>query len=173
MIPGIGGSGPDHWQSLWQAELGDAADRIAPRSWDDPDLDDWLAQITARVSPGTVLVAHSLGCLAAGHWLTGQHDRPGVVGAFLVAPPDPEGPEFPATATAFAVPTGALSVPTVVVGSETDPYCTPARTRRFASAWQAPLLSVGPAGHVNAESGAGSWPQGRGMLARFVDGLAG
>jgi predicted alpha/beta hydrolase family esterase len=173
MIPGIGGSGPDHWQSLWQAELGAAADRIAPRSWDEPDLDDWLSQITARASAGTILVTHSLGCLAAAHWLTGGRDLRGVVGAFLVAPPDPDGPEFPEAATAFTAPPAALPVPAVVVGSENDPYCTEARTRQFAAAWRAPYVSVGTVGHVNAESGVGRWPQGRGMLAGFVDGLAG
>lgn len=172
MIPGIGGSGPDHWQSLWQAELGETADRIAPRSWDRPDLDDWLGEISARVGPDTILVAHSLGCLAAAQWLTGEGDLGGVVGAFLVAPPDPAGPEFPPTATAFGVPTATLRVPSVLVGSTTDPYCTSQRTLEFGSAWGTPVVSVGDQGHINDESGHGRWPEGRGMLAGFGDGLA-
>ena len=40
IIPGIGGSGPTHWQTLWES---DGSTRIAPSSWDEPDLADWLA----------------------------------------------------------------------------------------------------------------------------------
>jgi predicted alpha/beta hydrolase family esterase len=39
IVPGIGGSGPEHWQSRWQVALPGTV-RIAPASWDEPVLED-------------------------------------------------------------------------------------------------------------------------------------
>ena len=68
IVPGINGSGPGHWQSVWQDAWGSSASRIGPSSWDEPDLADWcqaLDRAAQRHQPGeVVLVAHSLGCLA-------------------------------------------------------------------------------------------------------------
>ncbi|NUS10737.1 MAG: serine hydrolase family protein, partial [Streptomyces sp.] len=78
VIPGIDGSDERHWQSRWEAEWGGAAVRIAPASWTEPDLADWIAAVgaaygTASAAAGragaVVLVAHSLGCWAAACWL--------------------------------------------------------------------------------------------------------
>ncbi|HJR23337.1 MAG TPA: alpha/beta hydrolase, partial [Dongiaceae bacterium] len=35
IITGLGGSGPEHWQSLWQARLPDAR-RVEQADWDKP-----------------------------------------------------------------------------------------------------------------------------------------
>src|SRR5258708_6679295 len=102
IIPGINGSDEGHWQTIWQAEWGPSAARISPSSWDEPDLDDWCHAIDQAVSESpsapAVLIAHSLGCLAATCWVA-QH-RPDVRGVLLVAPPDNGGPGFPAEAAA-------------------------------------------------------------------------
>ncbi len=45
IIPGIGGSGGAHWQTLWEDEWGSDAVRIAPASWSEPDLADWVQAI--------------------------------------------------------------------------------------------------------------------------------
>ena len=175
IIPGINGSGPDHWQSRWQDTWGASASRIAPSSWDEPDVADWchaLDRAAGRRGPsGVVLVAHSLGCLAAATWLA--RPQPGVRGAFLVAPPDAAGPSFPATAAASftACETAALTVPGLVVSSDDDPYCTPRTAQRLAAGWGAGHVSIGPAGHVNAASGLGAWECGRALLRAFTAGL--
>ena len=102
IAPGYQDSDAGHWQTLWQAELGPAAVRVAVGSWDEPELEDWVAGLDAAMTPGAVIVAHSLGCLTALEWLA-RH--PGVAaGAFLVAVPDPDGPDFPDTITGFARP---------------------------------------------------------------------
>ena len=71
-IPGIDGSDHEHWQSIWEAEWDQRASRISVSSWAAPELDDWCDAIDRAVqragSAGTVLVAHSLGCLAAARW---------------------------------------------------------------------------------------------------------
>ena len=170
VVPGIDGSGPDHWQTQWESDLSGV--EIQPRSWSAPDLDDWCQALDAAVadSRDAVLVAHSLGCLAGAAWLL---DHPGrVAGAFLVAPPYPDGPHFPRAAPTFVRPyPGPLPTPTLVVASADDPYCTLAIARRHARTWGAGLVVAGDHGHLNAESGLGGWPIGRSLLAAFCAGL--
>ena len=65
MVPGIGGSNDEHWQSRWQAGASDMS-RISPSSWDDPNLQNWMNALDAAAGSrhgDTILVAHSLGCL--------------------------------------------------------------------------------------------------------------
>jgi predicted alpha/beta hydrolase family esterase len=175
IVPGINGSGQEHWQTLWQNAWGPSASRIRPSSWDSPDLDDWclaLDQATHRHRPsGVVLVAHSLGCVAVACWL--RRHQPGVHGTLLVAPPDPTGPNFPAAAApSFATPdTAPLQVPGLVVSSDDDPYCTPQAARRLASGWAVGHVSIGRAGHINAASGLGAWEPGQALLSAFTAGL--
>ena len=49
IIPGLGGSGPDHWQSRWQAKLPNAR-RVEQADWDHPDKAAWLARIAETVA---------------------------------------------------------------------------------------------------------------------------
>lgn len=58
IVPGIGGSGPGHWQSHWQ-EIHPDAVRIAPASWDLPGLPDWIAALERAVAgaPAAPVVA--------------------------------------------------------------------------------------------------------------------
>lgn len=76
IAPGIDNSDEQHWQSIWEAEWGSAATRIAVASWNSPELDDWVGAIERAVrmaqTPDVVLVAHSgdVGLLRAG-WPTG------------------------------------------------------------------------------------------------------
>lgn len=169
MIPGYEGSGDDHWQSAWERALGPRADRISPASWDHPDEADWRAAISRRVNGPTVLVAHSLGCLAAAAWLADGPSQD-VVGAFLVAPPDPHGPSCP-PATGFHCAPTRLPVPTLVISSSDDPYCDPKVSHHLATAWGATRIDLGPNGHINSASGLGDWEHGQQLLLAFVTGL--
>ncbi|GAA4773615.1 RBBP9/YdeN family alpha/beta hydrolase [Microbacterium gilvum] len=170
VVPGIGGSGPDHWQSHWERSRPDLV-RFAPTSWDEPDLDDWLLALD-RASDGnaSLLIAHSLGCLAAVAWA--RRHRTLAAGLLLVAPPDPEGPAFPDAAASFRAIDldGSLQTPTLVVASTDDPYASPARSASFAAAIGAGWIDVGPHGHLNAESGLGAWSHGRELLEAFSAG---
>ncbi|GAA1057897.1 hypothetical protein GCM10017608_02990 [Agromyces luteolus] len=169
IVPGIGGSGADHWQSRWEAALPGTL-RIDPASWDEPELADWVAAVDRAVatSPAPpVLVAHSLGCLAVAHWAVrtdGASAR--IAGAFLVAPPDPAGAAFPAAAVTggFALPGGPLGIPATVLASTDDPYAELARSAEVAAAWGAGFVELGARGHVNAASGLGEWPEGLQLL---------
>ncbi|GAA1953275.1 alpha/beta hydrolase [Catenulispora subtropica] len=174
VIPGIGGSGPEHWQTLWENAWGARASRVRPASWDEPDLDDWCEALTravARSGPDVVLVGHSLGCLAAAVWLS-RETRPSIRGAFLVAPPAVDAPSFPAAEAGSFIPVepAPLTAPALVVSSDDDPYCDPESARRLAAAWHAGHVTVGRAGHINAASGLGAWPAGRKLLDAFLAG---
>ncbi|PZF59569.1 serine hydrolase family protein [Curtobacterium sp. MCSS17_008] len=170
VVPGIWGSDPEHWQSRWQDTRGAAAVRIAPTSWSEPEPGDWdraISDAVAACGRPPVLVAHSLGVLAAAHWLA-AHDGSSVVAAFLVAPPDPDAPAFPEAARGFRAPSRPVASPTALVVSDDDPYCSVDRAEHFATVLGARTLRVGARQHVNVASGVGAWDEGRRLLDAFV-----
>ncbi|MCW6506476.1 RBBP9/YdeN family alpha/beta hydrolase [Lichenifustis flavocetrariae] len=171
ILPGLGGSGPDHWQSRWQAKLSSAR-RIEQADWAHPEFAIWGARIAEAVAEAerpVVLVAHSLGVIAAAHVLAVA--GPGrVAGAFLVAPPaEASVIDIPEIATDFRpYPTRVLPCPTVLVASTDDPYCTLEASEALASHWGSSLLNAGAAGHINTASGHGPWPEGLMAFAGFL-----
>lgn len=177
VIPGIDGSGEEHWQSLWERRWDEAAVRIAPESWSAPMLVDWVAAIDAAVRDAAardrdvVLVAHSLGCWAAAAWAGIAADAPPVRAALLVAPPDLGGESFPTEAASTF--TGLVAHPlgwaSAVVASADDPYCRVETARALAAAWGSSLHEVGAHGHLNSASGLGDWPTGQDLLADLVE----
>lgn len=175
IIPGIRGSDDTHWQTAWERQWGSAAVRIAPGSWTQPDLADWVAAIDRAVADietrtsDVVLIAHSLGCWAASTWLS-ESARPAVRGALLVAPPDPSADAFPtADASTFVgAPRQAMPCPSVVVASTNDPYCRLDVAQSLASAWGSDLRVVGALGHINSASDLGDWLQGREVLESLL-----
>lgn len=165
ILPGIGNSGPQHWQTLWQDAHPDFV-RVRQRDWDRPVCVEWVMALDAAVrasGPQTVLVAHSLGCLAVAHWAALPHAP--LKAALLVAVPDPAGANFPAEASGFAAtPTPRFDFASTVVASSDDPYGSPAHAARLAAAWGSRFVEAGAGGHLNAASGLGDWPTGWSLL---------
>jgi len=166
IIPGWNNSGPSHWQSLWEACLPRAV-RVQQRDWAAPDLHDWTSTLAAAIEAAPrppLLIAHSLGCITVCHLPLRIREK--VAGALLVAPADVERPGAPALLRSFCpVPMQTLPFQSVVVASTNDPYCSLARAREFAEAWGSRFEQIEDAGHINAESGYGEWPQGLKLLA--------
>ena len=132
---------------------------------------DWTAHLEEvllqRVEPVT-LVAHSLGCLLAVAWAAHSRMIRQVKAALLVAPADAEREELrPVLPSWSPVPLHGLPFKSVVVASRNDPYCSGERARRFAKAWGSEFIDCGEAGHINAESGLGVWPEGHELLMRL------
>ena len=50
------------------------------------------------------------------------------------------------------------------MASRNDPYCEFERARLFAYAWGAQFMDYGDCGHINADSGLASWPEGHVLL---------
>ena len=161
ILPGIGNSGPLHWQSLWE-QANPAFIRVEQRDWDHPVCEEWVATLAAAVrqtGPDVVLVAHSLACLALAQWASRDHAP--IAAALLVAVPDPAGPNFPAEAVGFSqTPTQPFDFRSIVVASTDDPYGSVEHALGLAQVWGSRWVSVGACGHINASSGLGAWAEG-------------
>jgi predicted alpha/beta hydrolase family esterase len=171
IIPGLGGSGPEHWQSLWQARLPDAR-RVEQADWDKPDRAGWIARFDAAVAQSKappILVAHSLSCALVACWAA-VHKRP-VHGALLVAPADVDSDTHtPPEAHVFRpMPMQRLPFPTIVAASRDDPYVALQRALDMAKAWGAELVDIGEAGHINTSAGYGEWPEGEQLLRQIAE----
>ncbi len=170
IVPGLGGSGPEHWQSAWE-RLDARCLRVEQENWDKPRLSDWVSALDAAIAaaPASVLlVAHSLGSILVSHWAA-RHASRRVVGALLVAPADVDSlqrtmPELSSFAPAPVLP---LPFPSVLIASRDDPYVSFARAGRFARDWHAEFVDVGYRGHINADSQLGTWKEGRAVLAKL------
>jgi predicted alpha/beta hydrolase family esterase len=173
IVPGLGNSGPDHWQSRWEAKLSTAR-RINQEDFAHPQLEDWRRRIVEEVKAAdkpVVLVAHSLGVLAVAHAAAELEGK--VRGAFLVAPPSPRAlAELDQIDADFgAVPMAPLPFPSVLVASRDDSYAQFGEVEDLSRAWHAELSDAGSAGHINAESGHGPWPEGLLRFAKFLNTL--
>jgi predicted alpha/beta hydrolase family esterase len=168
IMPGLGGSGPEHWQTRWQ-QLMPESRRVVVRDWEHPRREEWVLALEAVVKDcpaPPVIVAHSLGCLV----LAVLAERnPNLHGALLVAPPEPEGPQFPSVAECFrSFPRLPLGFPSIVVASQNDPYGSFGFAERCAHAWGSELCDVGERGHINADSRLGDWQEGQRLLRRLL-----
>jgi len=166
IVPGLGDSGPAHWQSIWQAE-DPRASRVVQQDWEHPALPAWIAaldEVVKKASAPPLLVAHSLGCALIGHWF-GRMRRP-IAAALLVAPADVDSPDHtPEEVRCFRpMPVDRLPFPTTVVASNDDPYVAPERARWFAQRWGSRFVLLGGLGHINSESKLGRWDAGKRLL---------
>jgi len=169
ILPGIGNSGPAHWQTLWE-QANPEFIRIQQRDWDNPVCEEWVNVLETTVQstrPNTILVAHSLACLVVAHWA--EKTKAKIKAALLVAVPDPSGPEFPREAIDFAeTPMKSLPFPSTMVVSDDDPYASPDYSIRIAKAWGSKLVNVGKHGHINASSNLGQWDEGFELLKELM-----
>lgn len=169
IIPGLGNSGPQHWQTYFEEVLPNIK-RVTQKEWDAPDCPDWLDTIDAALEgydPSTVvLIGHSLGCVTIAHWA--KRSGKIIKGALLVAPSDIETPAYTFPATGFApIPVQKIYFPTVVVTSANDEWVSLERAAYFAGCWGSKLVNIGNAGHINAASGHYKWQQGIDLLNIF------
>jgi hypothetical protein len=170
LVPGLGDSGPEHWQSRWATKLSTAS-RVTQRDWAHPVCVEWTDTVIRAVGAcarPVVIVAHSLGVIATLH--AAQRVGSVIAGAFLVAPPSADViREHPAIDPAFLpVPRSRLPFPAVIVGSTDDPYADAAFAPELARNTGAHFIDAGAAGHINVDSGHGPWPEGSLAFAHFI-----
>jgi predicted alpha/beta hydrolase family esterase len=170
IIPGLGNSGPEHWQTWFEKQLPGTV-RIDQKEWDAPVCEDWIATINNAlkdVDPATViLVGHSLGCVTIARWA--EQAKAPIKGAMLVAPSDIESPVYEFPATGFTpIPSTPIPFPTIVVTSDDDHWVSLDRAKFFAERWGSELVNIGNAGHINAVAGYGPWPEGLKLLNRLL-----
>ena len=169
ILPGIGDSDRNHWQSRWQSENSSFV-RVQQRDWDQPICDEWVGVLEKHIAEAgldVVLVAHSLGCLLVAHWAARTHLM--VKGALLLAPPNPKSPIFPNEATGFStLPDNLLPFPSIVVASSDDPYGNLEFSSSCASMWGSLFINIGNAGHINSSSGFGEWREGFALFQQLA-----
>jgi predicted alpha/beta hydrolase family esterase len=112
-----------------------------------------------------VLVAHSLGCILIAAWAAHSKNTHRVKAALLVAPGDPERADIREMLPGWSpIELRALPFPSVLLASRDDPFCEFERARLFGYAWGSQFMDYGPCGHINADSGLASWPEGHVLL---------
>ncbi len=166
--PGWQNSGPHHWQTLWETELGPAATRVPQHNWMVPERGHWVAtleQTIERTPHPVVVLAHSIGCLATVYALQ-KHPVAAVV---LVAPADAERDGAPEALQSFVpIPMERLSAPALVIVSDNDPYCSLHRAQVFAQSWKADMEIIQGGGHLNSDAGFGPWPEGWQLVGQWL-----
>jgi len=164
-VPGLHGSEGTHWQSWLERQFARSL-RVEQANWDAPDLARWaqsLRELLARERGPFVLAAHSFGCLATAHALrqaTFAHD---VIGVLFVAPASPRKFDF-----AGPFDAGRVGVPSILIGSETDPWMPLADARDLARRFGSAFVNLGDAGHINTAAGFGPWPRAKYFIDTLV-----
>jgi predicted alpha/beta hydrolase family esterase len=170
LLPGWQGSGPDHWQMRWAQLHGYSV--VEQNDWLRPRRGDWLARLDEVVidAPGpVVLVAHSLGCILVSAWAVFSRHTAKVRAALLVAPGDVAQPGMQEALPGWLPIEGRpLPFRSILVGSDNDPYCSAERALQLARDWSARWVGLGAAGHINADSSLGDWPQGHTLLQTLL-----
>lgn len=165
--PGWQDSGPEHWQTKWQKKFD--LTRIQQRDWENPTCEEWTATIAREVNarPSSIVVAHSLGCIATVHAIQRGLIKPAAV--VLVAPADMDNNIHNVTATGFTpIPTTKLGCPSLVIASTNDKYMTGERSRELAKCWGSDFVLLSEHGHINAQSNLGEWEEGQRMLSKLI-----
>ncbi len=168
IVPGLHGSGAEHWQSWLHGQVADAV-RVEQDFWSVPDIERWadrIAETVDALGPGPhVIVAHSFGCLASLH-ATARYPGLGVAQILLVAPAEPTRFNV-----ANALPQAPLAMRTCVVASDNDPWMSATHAHAWAQRWGSDWINLGNAGHINADSGYGPFPLAREWAAGALNRL--
>ena len=168
IVPGVGGSDSDHWQSWLQRELMSCS-RVQQKDWNLPILKDWMKSfvtLVAKTEAPIQIVAHSFGCLTSVAALA-QHPEltSKIKKLILVAPANPA--RFGANGFARNSPNDyatyfhqlKIAVPTEMIISENDPWLNFDDALALAKAWRIKPRNLGQVGHINVASGFRSFPE--------------
>jgi uncharacterized protein len=158
----------------WVAQHGYTV--VEQDDWMRPRRGDWLARLdevvvdTAGGGDDIVLAAHSLGCIQVAAWASVSLHTARIRGALLVAPGDVERPDLREQIPGWApIVRQCLPFAATLVGSSTDPFCSHERAQSLAADWDARWVDLGAAGHINADSGLGDWPEGHALLQSLMN----
>lgn len=177
IVPGVGGSGPDHWQSWFESQLPNTH-RLTGISWEEPVLAEWgrcLKQQVKMVEGKVWLVAHSFGCLVSAVIAADIPEK--VAGLLMVAPADPRrfhplGRKRCIDAELESLeplmPAFKLGLPGLLVYSSNDPWMQETQAKAWAGHWGLPTYLMSFAGHINTDSGFGAWPEGLAILTSLM-----
>jgi uncharacterized protein len=173
ILPGLGGAGPEHWQTAWEKAF-PSFNRVVQADWDRPVYEEWAVRLSEAVEGSmrpAVLVAHSLGTSLTMRWAFEQPVLARkVAGAFLVAPTDRDRFDAPDSPLRGFGPMifRKLPFPSLVVASRNDDRVSFERAQAFAAAWGSTLIDAGNLGHMGSAAQLGVWPFGFFWFGQFV-----
>lgn len=178
ILPGLGDSGPDHWQSFWLKKFPNAI-KLIQDDWNEPKLDNWLDKLNEAlidIQTPVVFIAHSLAVSLVLHWdkKYGNASKH-IAGALLVSPTDVESKiHAPHEIQNFGpMPVHSISFPAIVIASENDPFVDLERAIYFANKWKTELINIGKKGHINSETKLGNWEEGQQILDKLLNKIYG
>lgn len=170
LVHGLDGSGPEHWQTWLAERLQSEGENVRlPRlpAPDRPDLDRWLEVLNTELEGmegQRIVICHSLGAVLWLHYAE-QQALHSVDRLLLVAPPGPKAisaiPEIsgflPIPVEAHNVHDSASAIR--LVCTDRDKYCEERAAEYYGEPLELSTDRLPPrAGHINTESGFGSWP---------------
>lgn len=167
ILYGLGGSGPDHWQSWLARGLSARGETVHYPSLpnpEHPDKEQWLDYLAQTMDAipedeELTVVAHSLACILWFHYAA-QGVRRKAERVFLVAPPSVHT-RLEEVASFFPVPDRLEEVQhaaaqTLLILSTNDPYCSLEDALVYQKTGVSSLTLPGM-GHINVASGYGPW----------------
>lgn len=168
IVPGVGGSDYDHWQSWLQRQLMSCS-RVQQQDWNYPLLSHWIrnfVQTVALVESPIQVVAHSFGCLTTVAAIQ-QHPELAkkINKLILVAPANPSRFGENGFARDSVSDYAAyfhqiqLKIPTDLIISENDPWLDFEDAKALSKSWNIRPINLGRVGHINVESGFGPFPE--------------
>lgn len=168
IVPGVGGSEYQHWQSWLQRQLMSCS-RVQQQDWNQPILKNWVAQCVqsmAAIEQPVQIIAHSFGCLTSVAALAWHPElRAKVKQLVLVAPANPARFGDAGFARdshhhyADLFEQFKVQVPTQMLISENDPWLSLSDAQHLAKVWGLQAINLGKVGHINVASGFGPFPQ--------------
>ncbi|MEH7120151.1 alpha/beta hydrolase [Neobacillus vireti] len=168
IIHGLGGSGPDHWQTWLANTLTEKNYQVTYptfSSFHSPNLRVWLEELHLAVEAvpakaELTVITHSLGCLLWIHYASSLAKKL-AKRVILVAPPSPvitltEAESFfPVPYTSNHLSKTAEEI--LFIHSNNDPYCSMEDARNYLNLNHHSVV-LPNAGHINPASGHGKWP---------------
>ena len=169
IVPGVGGSEVNHWQSWLQKQL-ISCSRVQQHDWNFPVLQTWITEFVKTLSTiqedNIQVVAHSFGCLTTVAALA-QHPELNrkIKNLVLVAPANPL--RFGEAGFAHNSSNNyqtyfhqlKIQVPTTLIISENDPWLNYIDALKLANSWKLIPINLGQVGHINVASGFGPFPE--------------
>ncbi|WP_406279001.1 alpha/beta hydrolase [Streptomyces sp. NBC_00191] len=157
-----------HWLAGQLTTLGHAVDYPQLPDPDDPDLEQWLAELRTRLSvlrgQQRTVICHSLTCLLWLHAVARNAAPVPVDRVLLIAPPSASMLEQYAEVAEFtpppvtAVQLSAAAKYTRLVAGDNDPYCPEGAVVAYGEPLGLPADILPGAAHLDLEAGYGSWP---------------
>lgn len=164
ILHGLGGSDFPHWQSYLAAQLAQEYGTVSfplLKAKDAPKYDVWMKQvqeILEEFKPDCV-VCHSLANTLWFH-LCNEGRLETVKNLFLVAPPSLTC-KIAEIDTFFPVepPVSLYATNVTLITSDNDPYMATEEASALAETLHVRHIVLENAGHINAASGYGKWPE--------------